>query len=89
MIELPSDISGTVVNYFSNQPVQGALVKANGYSTYSDSNGRFSFSNLPSKSYLLTVEKTDHEIYSMSLNLSVAGAYSIASIKVKPIFKAF
>lgn len=88
MIKLPSNINGTVINYFSNQPIPAALVKVSDYTTYTDSNGRFSFNNLPSKSYLLTIEKPNHEIYSMTLNLSTAGSYSIDPIKVKPIFKA-
>lgn len=56
------DITGTVVDLDSGDPIQGALVTLSprGYNTYTGSDGYFEFLDLDVKTYTLQVQKTGY-----------------------------
>jgi len=83
-----SDLRGSVVDYFTGQPVRGASVLLDDVFSATDPMGRFSFVDVESRRYALRVLHRDYEEYRTTVDLSRPGFYEMPPIRIKPIFKA-
>ena len=83
---MTSNLSGRVVNYFTGQPVVGAVVSIDGISTGTDVDGRFQFIAVESRVHTLKVLHRDYESHQMFVDLSRPGSYALEPVRVKPIF---
>ena len=83
-----SDVSGRIVNFFNGNPVVGATVMFGEHMATTDANGNFFFQNLPPAVYEILIIHRDFEKTMASSDLRVNQAYTLAPIRVKPIFRA-
>lgn len=74
-------VSGTVIEQFTGNPISGAEVTASGRSTTTGPNGGFTL-DLPRGNTDIRVESPDHE--STNENLQVTGNSSV-TIQMQPI----
>ncbi len=80
-------VSGRIVDPDSGNPVAGAVVSIQGttLSTTTDSEGHFSFNDVPSGKLTLLVNAPDHEFITSSLDISAGKEIDVGDLETKAI----
>ena len=86
-MSVSASIVGRICEYYSRKAVAGAMVIADGRTTVSDANGRFSLL-VPLKSVTLKVAHQDFYDYSTVINTSAARAYDIGILSLQSKIRA-
>ncbi|HDM76407.1 MAG TPA: hypothetical protein ENG51_08050 [Deltaproteobacteria bacterium] len=80
-------VTGTVVDPDSGQPLSNALVTIQGtsMSTTTDTNGVFSFSDVPSGNYTLVINTPNHQLIVMDVNPTTGTTVDVGTIETKSL----
>ena len=81
-MSVSASIVGRIVEYYSHKAVAGAVVIADGRTTVSDANGRFSLL-VPLKSVTLKVAHPAFYDYSTQINASAPVAYDVGTLTIQ------
>ena len=77
------DIEGSVVDE-NGDPVIGAAVTIEGYSTTTDENGNYSFTDIPVGNYTVTVKKSGYEDASVTVSVLTDQTSTVPLLKLVP-----
>jgi hypothetical protein len=81
-----TQIVGTVLEYYTKRPIQGAIIAVDGLTAITNHEGKFNILSAPSGSITLRIHHPEFEYHTVSLTAYKA-PLNLGVILLKPIFK--
>jgi PKD repeat protein len=84
---ITATISGVVKDSITNSPIPAVTVTCDGYADITETDGTYTFSNIPAQAYTLTITKEGFKTQTIPVDLSAGGAFT-QDITLSPTPKA-